>query len=184
MQFDLDEHARPDATLEAMSKLPSLFIPKTGTVTAGNASGISDGAAAVILATEEAVKEHNLTPLARIVSWHSAGVDPSIMGIGPVPAIKGALQRAKLTLADMGRIEINEAFASQYLACERELQINRDVVNVNGGAIAMGHPTGASGGRIMAHLSHEMVANKNLKYTIGSACIGGGQGIAIVLERV
>lgn len=179
---EVDEHARPDANFEAMSKLPSIF-KKDGTVTAGNASGISDGAGALILATEDAVNKHGLTPMARLVAFEASGVDPKIMGIGPVPAIRGVLSKAGLTLADIDRIEINEAFAAQFLACEKELGLNRDICNVNGGAIAIGHPTGASGARITGHLCHEMVANPDLKYTIGSACIGGGQGIALLLER-
>ncbi len=180
--FDYDEHARPQASLEDMAKLPSIF-KKNGTVSAGNASGISDGAGALIVASEEAVKEHGLTPMARLVAWECSGVEPTIMGIGPVPAIRGVLSRANMELGNIDRIEINEAFAAQYLACEKELGLDREKVNVNGGAIALGHPTGASGARITGHLCHEMVANSDLKYTIGSACIGGGQGIALLLER-
>lgn len=177
-----DEHARPDASFEAIHKLGAIF-KKDGTVSAGNASGISDGAAALIVASEDAVKEHGLTPLARLVDWESAGVDPSIMGIGPVPAIQNLLKKNNMTLDQIDRIEINEAFAAQFLSCEKALGLDRDKCNVNGGAIAMGHPTGASGARITGHLVHEMVADESLKYTIGSACIGGGQGIALLLER-
>ena len=178
-----DEHARPDATFEAINKLGAIF-KKDGTVSAGNASGISDGAAALIVASEEAVKKHGLTPLARLVDWEYAGVDPSVMGIGPVPAIRNLLKNNDMTIDQIDRVEINEAFAAQFLACEKELGLDRDKCNVNGGAIAMGHPTGASGARITGHLVHEMVADDSLKYTIGSACIGGGQGIALLLERM
>lgn len=180
--FAIDEHARPDATLEKMGKLPPVF-KKDGTVTAGNASGICDGAGALIVASGEAVKKHGLTPLARLVQWHVAGVDPTIMGIGPVPAIKGALDRAGKTLADMDLVEINEAFAPQYLACEKELELDRDKSNVDGGAIALGHPLAASGARITAHLVHEL-RRRGGKLGVCSACIGGGQGIALVVEAV
>lgn len=180
--FDTDEHPRPDATLEAMAKLPSAF-KKGGTVSPGNASGICDGAAALVLATAESVKQHNLTPLARVVQWGVAGVDPNIMGIGPAPAIRIALERAGLTLADMDLVEVNEAFAPQYIAVERELGLDRAKTNVNGGAIALGHPLGASGARITAHLVYEL-KRRAAKYAVGSACIGGGQGIAIVLAGV
>jgi acetyl-CoA acyltransferase 2 len=178
-----DEHARPDAALEAIAKLPALF-KKGGVVSAGNASGISDGAGALIIASEEAVHKHGLTPLARLVDSVSSGVDPTIMGIGPVPAIRSILERNNMAVGDIDRVEINEAFAAQFLSCEKELGLDRDKTNVNGGAIALGHPTGASGARIIAHLVHEMQANSDLKHTIGSACIGGGQGIALLLERV
>jgi acetyl-CoA acyltransferase 2 len=179
---DTDEHPRPGSSLEALAKLRPSFS-KSGVVTAGNASGICDGAGALVLASEEAVKQHGLTPLARLVQWHVAGVDPKIMGIGPVPAIRGALARAGLSLDDIDLIEINEAFAPQYLACEKELGLDRDKVNVDGGAISLGHPLGASGARITAHLVHELRRREG-KYAVGSACIGGGQGIALVLERV
>ena len=135
-----------------------------------------------MVASEKAVKEQGLKPLARIVSWFYVGVDPSIMGIGPVPAIQGALKRAGLTLKDMSLVEINEAFAVQYLACERELKLDRSITNVNGGAIAIGHPLGASGARITVHLAHRLQQTQG-RYAVGAACIGGGQGIAIVLER-
>ncbi|KAJ3210126.1 3-ketoacyl-CoA thiolase, mitochondrial [Dinochytrium kinnereticum] len=180
--FAHDEHARPQTTIESLTKLPSVFIKQTGTVTAGNASGISDGAASLIVASEEAVKKNNITPLARIVSWYYVGVEPTIMGIGPAPAIRGALKRAGLTLNDMDLIEVNEAFAVQFLAVQRELGLDLAKTNTNGGAIALGHPLGASGARIMAHLSHEL-HRVGGKYAVGSACIGGGQGIAIVIER-
>lgn len=180
--FEVDEHPRPDTTLEKMAKLPSVFM-KDGTVSAGNASGICDGAGALVIASAEAVKKHNLTPLARVVQWGVAGVDPKLMGIGPVPAIKASLDRSGLSLNDMDLVEINEAFAPQYLSCEKELELDRAKVNVNGGAIALGHPLAASGARIMGHLVHELARRKG-KYAVGSACIGGGQGIAIVIENV
>ncbi|ORZ10649.1 3-ketoacyl-CoA thiolase [Lobosporangium transversale] len=176
-----DEHARPTTTIETLAKLPSVFL-KEGTVTAGNASGISDGAGAVVVASDQAVKEHGLKPLAKVVSWHVTAVEPSIMGIGPVSAIQGALKKAGLGLKDMDLVEVNEAFAAQYLAVEKVLGLDRNKTNLNGGAIALGHPLGASGSRIIAHLTHELQRTQG-KYAIGSACIGGGQGIAIVLER-
>jgi acetyl-CoA acyltransferase 2 len=179
---DTDEHPRRGSTLDGLAKLRPSFS-KTGVVTAGNASGICDGAAAVILASEAAVKRHNLTPLARLVQWHVAGVEPKVMGIGPVPAIRGALDRAGLGVGDVDLIEINEAFAPQYLACEKELELDRSKVNVDGGAISLGHPLGASGSRITAHLVHELRRRK-AKFGVGSACIGGGQGIALVLESL
>lgn len=178
--FDTDEHARPGTTVEDLAKLPALF-KKGGTVSAGNASGISDGAGAVLVAGEDAVKEHGMTPLARVVSYGLAGVDPNIMGFGPVPAIRIALEKASLTLDDMDLIEINEAFAGQALACVQELEIDMDKLNLNGGAIALGHPTGASGSRIMGHLAYEL-RRTGKRYALGSACIGGGQGVAIVIE--
>ncbi|TPX35709.1 hypothetical protein SmJEL517_g01887 [Synchytrium microbalum] len=179
--FAVDEHARPKTTLEGLAKLNPVFL-KDGTVTAGNASGMGDGAASLIVASEEAVKKHKLTPLARIVSWNYVGCEPTIMGIGPVPAIKEALRRAGLTLKDMSLVEVNEAFAVQYLAVEKELGLDRSITNTNGGAIALAHPLGASGARITVHLVHEL-KRINGKYAVGAACIGGGQGIAIVLER-
>uniref|UniRef100_G3NIZ1 Acetyl-CoA acyltransferase 2 n=1 Tax=Gasterosteus aculeatus aculeatus TaxID=481459 RepID=G3NIZ1_GASAC len=176
-----DEHPRPQTTLEQMAKMPTVF-KKGGTVTAANASGVSDGAAAVVLASEDALSEHKLTPLARIVSYHVSGCDPSIMGIGPVPAITEALKKAGLTLNDMDLVEVNEAFAPQYLAVAKALGLDPAKTNVNGGAIAIGHPLGASGARITAHLVHEL-KRQGGRYAVGSACIGGGQGIAIVLEK-
>jgi acetyl-CoA acyltransferase 2 len=180
IEFATDEHTRPGSTIEGVSKLPAIF-KKGGTVSAGNASGICDGAGAVIIASADACAEHGLAPLAKVRSYHVSGVDPTIMGFGPVPAIRGALEKAGLALEDMDLIEINEAFAAQYLACEKELGLDRAISNSNGGAIAMGHPTGASGSRIMAHLTHELKRTGG-KYAVGSACIGGGQGVAIVLE--
>ncbi|OQR89699.1 3-ketoacyl-CoA thiolase, mitochondrial [Achlya hypogyna] len=178
---DTDEHPR-GTTLEKLAKLKPVF-KENGLVSAGNASGISDGAGSVVLASEEAVKKYGLKPLARVVSYGVVGVDPSIMGIGPVPAIEQALARANLKLSDIGLIEINEAFAAQYLSCIKALGADPEKSNVNGGAIALGHPLGASGSRIMAHLTHALPRTGN-KYGIGAACIGGGQGIAIILENV
>ena len=180
--FDTDEHIREGTTVESLGKLKPAF-KKDGTVTPGNASGINDGAAAVVLASEKYVKEHNLQPLAKIVSWGVAGVDPKIMGIGPVPASKKALKKAGLTLDDIGLFELNEAFAAQSLAVIKELGLDMEKVNVNGGAVALGHPVGASGTRVTYSLAVEM-KSRNVKYGLASLCIGGGQGIAIVLENV
>lgn len=155
---------------------------KDGTVTAGNASGINDGAAAVVLASQKIVDEQQLKPVAKIVSWAVVGVDPNIMGIGPVPAMKKALERANLTLNDMDLIEVNEAFAAQYLAVEKELNLVRAKTNVNGGAIALGHPLAASGTRILLTLSYEL-RRSNKRYGIAALCIGGGQGIAMIIEN-
>lgn len=179
--FEVDEHPRPGTTPETLAKLKPLF-KKDGTVSAGNASGISDGAGAVVVASADAVKSHSLTPIARVVAYCNAGVDPNVMGIGPVPAIQGALDKAGLTLDQMDIIEINEAFAPQALACAKALNIDMDKLNTNGGAIALGHPTGASGSRIMGHLAYELQRTGS-RYAIGSACIGGGQGVAIIIER-
>lgn len=181
MVVEKDEHIKPDATSETLSKLRPSF-KKDGTVTAGNASGINDGAASLIVASEVAVEKHNLKPMARIVSWGVVGVDPTIMGIGPVPAIKQALERAQLTLEDIDLFELNEAFAAQYLAVEKELGLDREKVNVNGGAIALGHPVGASGARILLSLAYEL-KRRGGKYGVASLCIGGGQGIAVVIEH-
>lgn len=181
--LDTDEHPRPDTTVEQLAKLPPVF-DKEGVVTAGGASGICDGSGSIIVASEEAVKEHNLTPLCRLVSYAAVGCDPKIMGIGPVPAIQMALQRANLSLSDVDRIEINEAFAAQVLACAKELNLDMDKTNIHGGAISLGHPLGASGSRITAHLAHEFAYNQTSKIHVGAACIGGGQGIALVMERV
>jgi len=181
--FAKDEHARPQTTAQQLAKLPAVFNKDDGVVKAGNASGISDGAGAIIVASSHAVERHGLKPFARIVSYHVSGVEPTMMGIGPVPAIKGALQKAKLKLSDIGLIEVNEAFAPQYLAVEKELGLNRAITNTNGGAIALGHPLAASGSRILGHLVYEL-RRTNIQYAIGSACIGGGQGIAVIIERV
>ncbi|XP_016964396.1 3-ketoacyl-CoA thiolase, mitochondrial [Drosophila biarmipes] len=182
VDFVVDEHPRPKTTLEGLSKLPPLF-KKNGIVTAGTASGICDGASAVIVASEEALKEYNLKPLARLVAFSFVGVKPEIMGIGPVPAIQNVLKVSGKKLEDIDLIEINEAFAAQTLACADALKLDPSKLNVNGGAIALGHPLGASGSRITGHLVHEL-QRKKLKYGIGSACIGGGQGIALLLEAV
>ena len=180
IQFDMDEHPR-QTSLEKLAQLTPAFI-KEGTVTAGNASGINDGAAAMLLASEEAVKKYNLKPMARIVSMAVAGVDPSIMGIGPVPATQKALQRANLKIQDVDLIELNEAFASQSLACIQDLQLDSNKVNVNGGAIAIGHPLGCSGVRISTTLLHEMKKRKS-KYGLATMCIGVGQGAAVIYEN-
>lgn len=180
--FEVDEHPRPQSTIEQISKLPAVF-KKGGTVTAGNASGVCDGAAALVLASEEACTKHNLTPLARLVAYGMAGCDPTIMGIGPVPASKAALKAAGMELKDMDICEVNEAFAPQYLAVEKELGLNPDITNMNGGAIAVGHPLGASGARITGHLTHEL-RRQNKNYALGSACIGGGMGMTVILQRV
>jgi acetyl-CoA acyltransferase 2 len=182
IQFAVDEHPRPQTTLETLAKLPPVF-KKDGVVTAGNASGICDGAACLVVTTEEFAKAKGLKPLARLVQWGVAGVDPAIMGIGPAPAIQHALARAELKQTDIDLFEVNEAFAPQYLAVEKELGLPRDKTNVNGGAIALGHPLGASGARITAHLVYEL-ARRQGRYAVGSACIGGGQGLAVVLERI
>ena len=176
-----DEGPRLNSKIENFIKLKSVF-QEDGIVTAATASGITDGAASLIVASEESVKENSLTPLARIVGWARTGCDPSIMGIGPVDAIRNALSATGLTLAQMDIVEINEAFAAQYLACEKELGIDRSKANLNGGAISIGHPLGASGSRILTHLTHELVRT-NQKYAVGAACIGGGQGIAVILEN-
>ncbi|HTY24034.1 MAG TPA: thiolase family protein [Desulfomonilaceae bacterium] len=180
--FDTDEHVRPDVTLEKLSKLPPAF-KKNGTVTAGNACGMNDAAAALVITTLERARELDLEPLMAIKGYKVVGVDPNIMGIGPVPAIRGALQNSGLRLGDVDRFEINEAFAAQYLACERELGLDREKVNVNGNGIALGHPVGATGCRLLVTLFHGMVAD-NLNTGVASLCAGGGMGFAVALERV
>jgi len=177
-----DDHLRPDTTLEILAKLPTAFS-KDGFVTAGNASGIVDGAAALVIAGEEFVKRRNAKPLGRIVSWAYAGVEPDVMGIGPVPAVRKALEKANLKLEEIDLVEVNEAFAAQYLAVEKELGLDRARTNVNGGAIALGHPLGASGTRLVLTLLMEL-KRRRLRYGLATACIGGGQGIAIICERV
>ena len=177
-----DEHMRPDTTVESLAKLPPYF-KKDGVVTAGNASGICDGAAALVVAGEHFARERGLRPLGRLVGWGVAGVDPSVMGIGPVPASRRALAHAGLVLEDMDLVEINEAFAAQYLAVERELGLDRERTNVDGGAVALGHPLGASGARITAHLLHAL-RRRGGRYGLGAACIGGGQGAAVVVEAL
>src|ERR1043166_4852603 len=180
--FEADDHLRPETTLEGLAKLRPAFT-KDGFVTAGNASGIVDGAAALIISGEEFVKQRDAKPLGRIVSWAYAGVEPELMGIGPVPASQQALTKAGLKLADIDVIEVNEAFAAQYLAVEKELGLDRARTNVNGGAIALGHPLGATGTRLVLTLLHELHRRKG-RYGLATACIGGGQGIAMIVERV
>ena len=180
--FSEDDHRRPQATLEGLAKLRPAF-GKSGTVTAGNASGIVDGGAAVVVMSVEQAQKRDLNPLGRIVNWGIAGVDPRLMGRGPVPATKIALQRAGLTLDYIDLIEVNEAFAAQYLAVEKELGLDRSKVNVNGGAIALGHPLGATGTRLVITLLYELRRRKK-KYGLATACIGGGQGIAMVVESL
>jgi acetyl-CoA acetyltransferase family protein len=180
--FSEDDHRRPQTTMEGLAKLKTAF-GRTGTVTAGNASGIVDGGAAVVVMSLEDAGKRGIKPLGRIVSWGVAGVDPKIMGRGPVPATKIALQKAGMTLEHIDLIEVNEAFAAQYLAVEKELGLDREKVNVNGGAIALGHPLGATGTRLVITLLHELRRRKK-KYGLGTACIGGGQGIAMVVESL
>lgn len=182
VEFSVDEHPKPDTTLETLAKLKAVF-KKNGTVTAGNASGISDGAASVVLASEDAVRNRGLTPLARIVGYSYVGCDPTIMGIGPAAAIRLVCERTGIKLQDIDLIEVNEAFAPQFLAVEKELGLDPSKTNVNGGAIAMGHPIGTSGARIIANLAHDL-RRRGGKYALGSACIGGGQGIAVILEKM
>jgi acetyl-CoA acetyltransferase family protein len=179
--IDRDDHVKPETTLEALASLKPAF-GKEGTVTAGNASGIVDGAACLILTTAESQKRNGLKAMGRVVEWSVVGVPPEIMGIGPAPAIRDVLKKAKLKLADVDLFEINEAFAAQYLAVEKELELDRNKVNVNGGAIALGHPLGATGARLVLTLLHSLVRTGK-RYGIASACIGGGQGIALLVER-
>jgi len=177
-----DDHPRPETTLEGLAKLKPAFA-HDGFVTAGNASGIVDGAAALVIAGEEFVKQKDLKPMGRIVSWAYAGVEPEIMGIGPVPATRLALEKAGLSLNDIDLVEVNEAFAAQYLAVEKELGLDHSRTNVNGGAIALGHPLGASGTRLVLTVLHEL-HRRGKRYGLATACIGGGQGIAIIVERL
>jgi len=177
----MDEHPR-ETSMEKLSSLPPVFA-KDGTVTAGNSSGINDGAAAMLLANEETMKKFGLQPLAKIVSMAVAGVDPSIMGIGPVPATQKALNRASLKVNDLDLVELNEAFASQSIACIKDLGLDRNKVNVNGGAIALGHPLGCSGVRISTTLLHEM-GRRNVKYGLATMCVGVGQGASVIYERM
>jgi acetyl-CoA acetyltransferase family protein len=179
---DRDDHMRLDTTLEGLAKLPTAFS-KDGTVTAGNASGIVDGGAALILASDQAVREKGLKPMARLVAWAAVGVDPAFMGMGPAPATRKALDRAGLKLADLDLIEVNEAFAGQYLAVEKELGLDREKVNVNGGAIALGHPLGMSGTRLLLTVTNEL-RRTGKRYGLATACIGGGQGIAAIVEAL
>ncbi len=180
--FGRDEHPRPDTTVEGLRKLPKVF-KKDGVIHAGAASGVSDGAGALVLATRAFAERKGLKPLARLVNWGFAGVDPTIMGIGPVPAFRNALARAEAKLADFDLFEVNEAFSPQYLAVEKELGLPRDRTNVDGGAIAVGHPLAASGARITAHLIYAL-RHRGGRYGLGGACIGGGQGIAVIVEAL
>jgi len=175
-----DEHPKPNTTLEILAKLPTVF-KKGGTVTPGSASGICDGASTVIVASDDALQQHKLKPLARVAGYAVVGVEPTIMGIGPAPAIRKLLSACGLKLTDIDLFDINEAFSPQALACQRDLGIDIEKLNQNGGAIAMGHPVGMSGSRIAGHLAYELIRQKK-KYAIGAACIGGGQGIALLLE--
>ena len=181
-EWAADEHMRPGTNAEALAKLPPYF-KKDGVVTAGNASGISDGAAAVVVASEAMVREQGLKPIGRLVAWGIAGVEPKYMGIGPAPAIIKALTKADMTVDQMDLIEVNEAFSAQYLAVERELGLDRDKTNTDGGAIAIGHPLAASGTRITLHLLHALRRTGG-RFGIGSACIGGGQGAAVIVEAI
>src|SRR3954468_2898946 len=177
--FEQDDHLRPETTMEGLAKLRAAFGKN---LTAGNASGIVDGAAAVVLMPLADAEKRNLKPMGRLVSWGIAGVDPKIMGSGPVPATRAALKKAGLKLEDIDLIEVNEAFAAQYLAVEKELGLDRNKVNVNGGAIALGHPLGATGTRLIVTLLHELRRRKG-KYGLATACIGGGQGVAVIVEK-
>ena len=177
-----DEHPFPDSSLEKLAKLPPVFS-KTGTISAGNSSGITDGAAAMVIASDYFVKQNNLKPLARIIAVSSAGVDPRTMGIGPVPAIQKLEDKHGLRLHEFGLVELNEAFAAQVLACDRVLNLNRDRLNVNGGAIALGHPIGCTGTRITVTLLHEML-KRNTKKGLATLCVSGGMGMAMALENV
>ena len=179
--FSQDEPPR-QTSMEKLAALRPAF-DKNGTVTAGNSSGINDGSAMLLLASEDAVKKYKLNPLARIVTMAVAGIDPSIMGIGPVPASRKALQRAGITVDQLDLVELNEAFASQSIACIRDLKLDPAIVNVNGGSIAIGHPLGSSGARISATLLHEM-KRRNARYGLATMCVGVGQGAAVVFERL
>ena len=201
--FDTDEHPKPETTMEILGKLPTAF-KKDGVVTAGNASGVCDGAAALVLASEDAVKKHSLAPLARVVGYCSVGVDPSIMGIGPAPSIRKLCEQNGIPLSDVDVVEVNEAFAAQFLSVQKELGLDMNKTNVNGGAIALGHrmlnysllyivfmfffllsflALAASGARILTNLVYEL-KSRNGKYAIGSACIGGGQGLSVLIENI
>jgi acetyl-CoA acetyltransferase family protein len=180
--FAQDDHMRPESTMEGLAKLPAAFS-KNGCVTAGNASGIVDGGAALLLASEGGVKKQGLKPIGRLTHWTSVGVEPSLMGMGPVPATRRVLEKAGLSLKDIDLIEVNEAFAAQYLSVEKELGLDREKVNVNGGAIALGHPLGMTGTRLLLTLILEL-RRRNLKRGLATACIGGGQGIAAIVETI
>ena len=178
---DKDEHPRPDLTMDKLATLKPGFR-NDGTVTAGNSSGINDGAAAVLMTTAKRASQLGIKPIARIVSYAWAGVEPELMGYGPVHATRKALQRAGLKLEDMELIEVNEAFAAQYLACEKLLGLNREITNVNGSGIGLGHPVGCTGARIVVSLLQEM-ARRNLRYGLASLCVGGGMGMSLIVER-
>jgi acetyl-CoA acetyltransferase family protein len=180
--FAQDDHLRPESTLEDLAKLPPAFS-KNGCVTAGNASGIVDGGAALLLASKKGIADHGLKPIGRLTHWATVGVDPSLMGMGPAPATRMVLDKAGFTLADLDLIEVNEAFAAQYLSVEKELDLDREKVNVNGGAIALGHPLGMTGTRLLLTLLLEL-RRRGLKRGLATACIGGGQGIAAIVEPV
>jgi acetyl-CoA C-acetyltransferase len=180
--FDTDEHPRFGTTMESLQKLKPAFVKTGGTVTAGNASGMNDGASAILMMSREKADSLGIKPMASIVAYASAGVDPALMGIGPIPATRLALEKAGLTMADIDLIELNEAFASQALACMRELGMDLEKVNVNGGAIALGHPVSASGGALVTKLVYELKA-RNLRYGLVTLCIGGGQGLALIVEN-
>lgn len=182
VEFKNDEFIRPGTTAAALAKLRPAFKQDGGMVTAGNASGINDGAAAIILASGEAVEKYGLKPMAKLVSWGQGGVEPSIMGIGPVPASNQAMNKAELTIADMDLVEANEAFAAQSIAVSRDLRFDLKKVNVNGGAIALGHPVGTSGARIIVTLLHEMKKQSTAKMGLATLCIGGGMGLATIFE--
>ncbi len=182
LEISKDEHPKPDVPADKIKSMKPLF-KENGTVTAATASGIVDGAAMSVLMTEAEAKRRGLKPLAKLVSWASVGCDPKIMGIGPAGAIRSALDLAKMKLEQMDLVEVNEAFAAQFLAVEKELGLDRSKTNVNGGAIAVGHPLGASGTRIMNHLVYELGRRSQARFAVGSACIGGGQGIAIIIEK-
>ncbi len=181
-RIEKDEHVRPDVTLEALAKLPPVFS-KTGTITAGNSSGITDAAAAVVLMSERKMRELNVTPLARIVDATVAAVDPRVMGIGPVPAVKRLVERTGWKLEDYDAVELNEAFAAQVLACDRELHFNRETLNPNGGAIALGHPIGCTGARIVTTLVHDLRRRK-VKRGLATLCVSGGMGMAVAIEAI
>jgi len=182
VSISADEHPRPDTTEETLAKLPPVFDPEAGTVHAGNSSGITDGAAALVLGTEEEVEKAGVTPLARVAAWTSAGVEPARMGIGPVPAIRALLEKTKRKLSEIDLIELNEAFAAQVIACARELPLDLSRVNVNGGAIALGHPIGATGARIATTLLYEM-KRRGAKLGLATLCVSGGMGMAVLFEK-
>ena len=183
VNFETDEFPRNDTCAESLAKLKPSFKSENGTVTAGNASGINDGAAAILLASGEAVEKYGLKPIAKLIGWGQGGVDPKIMGIGPVPASRNALKKAGLTIEDIDLIEANEAFAAQSLAVARELNFDVSRVNVNGGAISLGHPIGASGARIIVTLLHELLKRDDAKTGLATLCIGGGMGVATIYEK-